>query len=136
MLLRKHVPSVGTGLTHSAVRPANGRKELTGINEGDGKMPSPIWKVYRGKEYIGCVKYAEDAAALVALSPDDGIVKHGHGLIAWREGRETISAGNSYDGAAAIMSQRVRDHQEACLAKYRAQQAAYLAAHPELTEVK
>ena len=67
---------------------------------------SPEWKVYRNKEYIGCCKYAEDAAALVSLG--GGIVKHGHSMVVWSEGQEQFSAGESYDGAARIMESRVR----------------------------
>lgn len=65
---------------------------------------SPKWKVYRDGKYIGCVKHAEDAAALVSLS--GGMVKLGHGLVVWREGAEEFSAGESYDGAAQIMHDR------------------------------
>lgn len=67
---------------------------------------SPEWKVYRGKEYIGCCKYPDDAAALVSLG--GGIVKHGHSLVVWTEGSEEFSAGESYDGAARIMLARLR----------------------------
>jgi hypothetical protein len=67
---------------------------------------SPQWKVYRNKEYIGCCKHAEDAAALVALG--GGIVKHGHSMIVWREREESFLAGESYDGAAKVMMARVR----------------------------
>ncbi|MES2814483.1 MAG: hypothetical protein V4720_06275 [Pseudomonadota bacterium] len=66
---------------------------------------SPQWKIYRNKEYIGCCKYAEDAAALVAMA--GGLVKHGHSLVVWTEGQEDFSAGESYDGAGAIMQDRV-----------------------------
>lgn len=65
---------------------------------------SPKWKVYRNGEYIGSTKYAEDAAALVAMS--GGEVRYGHSKIVWREGQEQHSAGESYDGAANLM--RVR----------------------------
>jgi hypothetical protein len=67
---------------------------------------SPEWKVYRNKEYIGCCKYAEDAAALVALG--GGVIKHGHSMVVWIEGQEDFSAGESYDGAARVMDGRVR----------------------------
>lgn len=65
---------------------------------------SPQWKIYREGEYVGCCKYAEDAAALVSVS--GGVVKHGHSLIVWREGHEEFSAGESYDRAAEIMQKR------------------------------
>lgn len=65
---------------------------------------SPQWKVYRDKEYIGCCKYPEDAAALVSVS--GGEIKYGHSLVVWREGSEQFSAAESYDGAADIMQSR------------------------------
>lgn len=70
---------------------------------------APEWKVYRDGEYIAACKHAEDAAALVALSGGD--VRHGHRKadIVWREGAEAFSAGESYDGAARIMVQRVEE---------------------------
>lgn len=67
---------------------------------------SPKWKVYRNGEYIASCKYADDAAALVSLG--GGIVKHDHSLVVWNEGAESFSAGESYDGAAKIMQDRVR----------------------------
>lgn len=66
---------------------------------------SPSYKIYREKEYIGCAKYAEDAAAMVGVS--GGVVKYEHRLILWREGKEHISASESYDEAAEIMQQRL-----------------------------
>lgn len=45
---------------------------VTGFN-----MPSPKYKVYRGKEYIGCVKDATDAAVLVSIQTE-GSVRLGH----------------------------------------------------------
>lgn len=68
---------------------------------------SPQWKVYRGKEYVAACKYAEDAAAIVMLT-GSGTIKHGHGLTVWTEGQEAFSAGESYDGAAQIMHERLR----------------------------
>ncbi len=78
---------------------------------------SPEWKVYRNKEYIGCCRYAEDAAALVALG--GGVVKHGHSVLVWTEGAEQFSAGESYDGAAAIMIARLRKHNIATAVRLR-----------------
>ena len=66
---------------------------------------SPKWKVYRQGEYVAACKYAEDAAALVAVS--GGIVKHDHNLVVWREGSEGFSAGESYDRAAGRMHARL-----------------------------
>lgn len=77
---------------------------------------SPKFKVYRGKEYVAACKYAEDAAAVAALTPDS-IVKYDHSLVVWREGHETFSAGNSYDQAASVMLDRIRDNHKAALLK-------------------
>lgn len=65
---------------------------------------TPKWKVYRNGEYVAACKYAEDAAALVAVS--GGVVKHGHSLVVWREGEEDFAAGESYDAAAELMEKR------------------------------
>jgi hypothetical protein len=65
---------------------------------------TPPWKVYRNGEYVASCKYPEDAAMLVSAS--GGVVKHGHSLTVWTEGREEFSAGESYDQAAATMEQR------------------------------
>lgn len=78
---------------------------------------SPQWKVYRNGEYIGCCKYGEDAAALVAVA--GGVVKHGHSLVVWKEGEEAFSAGESYDGAAEVMEKR----------RYESYRAAYERVH-------
>lgn len=66
---------------------------------------SPPWKVYRAGEYVGSLKYGEDAAALVSIA--GGEVRYGHKLVVWREGEEEFLAGESYDKAAEIMNQRV-----------------------------
>lgn len=66
--------------------------------------PTPPWKIYRNGEYVGACKYAEDAAAFVSVA--GGVVKHGHGLVVWREGEEAFEAGESYDAAAELMEKR------------------------------
>lgn len=76
---------------------------------------SPKFKVYRSGEYIGCTKYAEDAAALVSVA--GGTVKYGHSVTIWREGSEAFSAGESYDRAAEWMNYRVRKANEAAFLK-------------------
>ena len=69
---------------------------------------TPKFKVYSlGREYIGCLRYAEDAAALVALQGAGATVKYKHRKVIWREGGEEISAGESYDRAARIMRRRI-----------------------------
>lgn len=67
---------------------------------------SPQFKVYDKGEYVASVKTTILAAILAGTI--QGVVKYGHGKIIWREGLEEIEAGNSYDGAASIMNQRVR----------------------------
>jgi hypothetical protein len=79
---------------------------------------SPDWKIYVGKEYRACCKYAEDAAALVAFLGNGTTVRWGHSWIVWREGLEAQPAGESYDGTAAIMWQRVRERQIQNYAKH------------------
>jgi hypothetical protein len=68
---------------------------------------TPKFKVYREGEYIGALKYAEDAAAVVSLA--GSLIKYDHGKTIWREGHEEVSAGESYDRAAAIMLNRIHE---------------------------
>ncbi len=73
---------------------------------------SPPFKVFNPSgEYIGCTKYAEDAAALVGLQGPGAKVKHGHRKVIWDEGLETVLAADSYDGAAEIMHKRIEGEQ-------------------------
>jgi hypothetical protein len=67
-------------------------------------MPSPKYKIYRVKEYVGSVKYATDAAVLVSVQ-SDGEVRLEHSFILWREGKDG-HAGESYDAAAETILQR------------------------------
>ena len=79
---------------------------------------SPKFKIYNlNREYIGCVKYAEDAAALVALQGDGATVKYDHGKVIWREGAEELSAGESYDEAARVMYRRIDKMRRASYAR-------------------
>ena len=72
-----------------------------------GLAQSPPFKVYRGKQYIASCRYAEDAAAFLALCADaGGEIRYGHGLIVWREGRDG-RAWESYDAVASLIRQRV-----------------------------
>lgn len=68
---------------------------------------SPKYKVYKGKEYIGCVKDATDAAVLVSVQ-EAGEVRLGHSFVLWREGKDG-RAGESYDAAAELIIQRERE---------------------------
>lgn len=65
---------------------------------------SPRYKVYRGNEYIGCVKDATDAAVLVSIQTD-GTVRIGHKRVLWTEGVDGF-AGESYDIAAEMILER------------------------------
>ena len=67
---------------------------------------TPSWKVYRGKEYIGSTRYAEDAAKLVS-GLLNATVRYGHTLVVWTEGHEKHLAGESYDKAARTMRERL-----------------------------
>lgn len=62
------------------------------------------FRLYRdGGVLMAATKYAEDAARLV----EDGWTVHYSGHVLWREGHEAQPAGESYDGAAAIMYDRL-----------------------------
>lgn len=84
---------------------------------------SPKFKIYRDKEYVGAVKFAEDAAALVGVS-GMGVVKYDHKHIVWREGSEPFPAGDSWDLAAQYMNYRVA----------RIQENAFISIHGELPD--
>lgn len=73
---------------------------------------SPDFKIYRDKEYVGCCKYAEDAAALVAVSGGEVRWGHSSAWVLWREGQEGFPAGESYDSAAQMMRDRLMDKQQ------------------------
>jgi hypothetical protein len=70
---------------------------------------SPMFKVYSGDEYVASVKYAEHAAAIVALEGDYGTIRYGHSkrMILWREGLEAQPAGESYDFVAETVYERM-----------------------------
>ena len=73
---------------------------------------APRFKIYnRTGRYITACKYAADAAAIVSLHCDGATVRDNHRKIIWREGKEEIPAGESYDRAAEIMLERLaEDH--------------------------
>jgi len=70
---------------------------------------SPLWKVYRGGEYVASCRYPEDAAVLVAAAPSEAEIRYRHRLVVWRKGAEAFSAGESYDRAAQVMHERVEE---------------------------
>lgn len=73
---------------------------------------SPQLKIYRNGEYVGALKYYEDAAMLVA---NGGEVRYGH-QVKYRIWEDTEAnaalAANSYDEAADIMRSRVQQMQQ------------------------
>lgn len=76
---------------------------------GISDMPgSPAFKVYFLQEYRAACKRATDAAALCAVLGPGASVRFNHRKTVWREGYEVVSATESYDGAAAVMHDRVR----------------------------
>lgn len=59
-------------------------------------------------EIVAMLRYAEDAAALVATLGEGYIIRDERdGRILWHEGREVESAVESYDAAAEIMHKRM-----------------------------
>ena len=72
---------------------------------------SPRFKIYSPlNAYVASCKHVEDAAALVALYGDGATIRDGAASrrTVWTEGRETISAAESYDTVARIVWDRIR----------------------------
>lgn len=71
---------------------------------------SPQFKVYNpAGEYVAACKHGEDAAAIVAGYGEGATIRFGHSRVLWREGAESFPAGESYDGVAEAIAERVRD---------------------------
>ena len=71
---------------------------------------SPKYKVFTaGGTYVAAIKHLEDAAAFVSFQGEGATVRNGHAKkrTIWTEGRESFSAGESYDSAAEIMRERI-----------------------------
>ena len=69
---------------------------------------SPHWKVYDSQgQYEAACKHVEIAAGIASILGDGTTVRYGHRMIVWTEGQEEFSAGQSYDGAGAIMLERM-----------------------------
>jgi len=79
---------------------------------------SPNYKLFKDKEYVGSAKYLGDAAMFVAALGEGAVVKWGHNKVIWTEGRETIDAAESYDGAAEIMEFRIEEYKKATVLKF------------------
>ena len=91
---------------------------------------TPGLKVYCEKEYIAACKYAEDAAALVALS--GGEIRLDHRLVVWREGAEDQPAAESFDHVATVVRRRIAwlyAHDRELLEKHRSIPKDALLAH-------
>jgi hypothetical protein len=72
-------------------------------------MASPlVFKVYTPEGIVASCKFAEDAAAVVALHTDRGTIQW-DGRIVWREGREDQPASDSYDYVAQVVGNRIRE---------------------------
>lgn len=69
------------------------------------------WKIYVSGVHVGSCKFPHDAAAFAALRGEGTDVRWGNEWVVWREGRERFSAAASYEDAATIMRERVRDRQ-------------------------
>jgi len=69
---------------------------------------SPQFKIYRGSEYIGSCKYAEDAAMLMHGEGDT--IRHGHRVVdtVWTEGKELQPASESYDFVDDLIALRLK----------------------------
>lgn len=80
---------------------------------------SPLFKVYgKSHGYVASCKYPSDAACLVGLYGAGSTVKYDHAKVLWREGKEEISASESYDIAADTMLSRLEEFKEASWTQY------------------
>jgi len=74
---------------------------------------TPRFKVYSPlNAYVAACKHVEDAAALVSIYGDGATIRDGatsSRRTVWTEGRETISAGESYDTVASTVWERIRN---------------------------
>lgn len=72
---------------------------------------APDLKVYFNGEYRAAFKLPEDAAMFVGALGDGATVRFSHTkrLTIWTEGAEKFPAYTSFDGAAEIMRERIKD---------------------------
>jgi hypothetical protein len=84
---------------------------------------SPRYKIYFHNTYEGSTKDPDRAAMLVACLGEGSDVRDGHRKkdIIWREGSEAFSAAESYDGAADVMTERIREQHDAYMGALLAQ---------------
>ncbi len=68
---------------------------------------SPIWKVYRGDEYIaGCKEPIYAGMIVASIGTHDMTIRYGHKYVVWHEGFEDIPASESYDIVTETCRQR------------------------------
>lgn len=73
---------------------------------------TPNLKIFNPKgEYVACCKFAEDAAAIIALYGNGATIRNGHSkkFTVWHEGKEEHLAGESYDIVAAVVNHRIKN---------------------------
>lgn len=119
---REELRPPGTGRPQNTVRyvelgdrlqQARQRKEtlnsaIIRVLEAGGEA-GPRWHVYsEDNEHMGGLKYAEDAAALLALH-GAGTIRGADGAVVWTEGAEDFSASESYDGVALVIAERTQN---------------------------
>lgn len=73
-------------------------------------MASPVWKVFDAdKKYQASTKEVEAAAALCAFYGEGSMIKYGHSVVAFVNGRDG-NAAESYDAVATIAWDRAEAH--------------------------
>jgi hypothetical protein len=83
---------------------------------------SPGLKVFNPSgEYVASCKFAEDAAAIVAIYGDGAEIRIGHKKTdcVWREGSEVQPAGESFDQVALTVCRRAKERADALRARGR-----------------
>ena len=70
---------------------------------------TPKYKAFRGKEYVAAFKHAEDAAVLISAEVIDRVT-YDRAVWVWTETDDPAIAGESYEGAAELMHQRLAIH--------------------------
>jgi hypothetical protein len=73
---------------------------------------SPRFKVYNPQgEYVASCKHVEDAAMLVGNYGEGAKIRDGMNgkRVVWHEGKESVSASDSYDEVYSVVWERIRD---------------------------
>lgn len=72
---------------------------------------SPEWKVYDAEgKYVASVVSTTLAAVLVVHLGGGATIRYLHGRPVWTEGKESISAGESYDEVDRVCAEREHEH--------------------------